>query len=986
MRPSSTVLRTMLRSSLLFCTILLPVLSATADEGIDFEDQIAPLLIKRCVECHQGPSPSGDLGLTTKADWEAADHDYLLERVVAGEMPPEQQGQSQKLPAQEIAQLQNWVEAGGAWPDARELDYFERTNELRAGRDWWSLQPVKRPTVPKLLQHPQPDNPIDAFVLARLEEESMQPAPPADRRTLIRRLYFDLLGLPPTEEQIQDFINDPHPQSWSRLVDKLLAMPQYGERWGRYWLDLARYADTSGYERDQEKPYAWRYRDWVVDAFNRDMPYEQFIIEQLAGDEIPGANEASVIATGFLRLAPWNDEPNDREDYQYDRIEDLVHTTSSAFLAMTVKCARCHSHKFDAITQDDYYRMASVFWTGPVTSDRGGAHLGGPSTEELGYERVLGWTDIAPHRNIQLLKNGERSQPMHEVLPASLSSVPSLERQFTTPADSKTSQRRLQLAHWIADQKNPLTARVIVNRIWQHHFGQAIVRTPNNFGFLANPATHPQLLDWLAAEFWSQGGSIKAMHRLILNSQTWQQSSQHPNWQQLSTRDANNRLLWRAERRRLDAETLRDALLSASGELDLTVGGEGFRPTITPEALEGLSRKGSAWQASPKEDQRRRSLYIYLKRGLLPPFMTRFDLCDPTQSCGQRTVTTAPTQALAMMNNQFVHDRSNALASQILAQHGTSADEQADCIRAAWKSILRRQPSANERQLAAQHLAEQTLRFEAALATERNETNQRNTELPPLALHFRADQAEFDPKTQQEVTLVRDLSGHGHDAIQPRTDARPQLERSSDFGGQASLRFDGQQQFLQLRGSLLPTDHEARCTLVAVASDRGQEGHRAILSNWNGAAGNSVLSVFLGLTGEATVRFSDQAPDAGRLVDRNKPFILIAINDDTKTQVWQNGRLLGEGAPLTNRRLDTDWVIGQQGNINGEYWDGNIAEIRVYRQVIDTSQRVLIERELAERYHIGLAQTPSRPRDARTLALASLCHVLMNSNEFLYVD
>lgn len=645
------------------------VITLRANAAPDFESEIAPLLIQRCVECHQGQDPAGGLLLTTQkgltdggdsgpaVDLKDIQESYLLERIVAGEMPPEKQGRSQKLPVGEIELLRRWLQSGASWPNNRELDYFERTNELRAGRDWWSLQPIVRPEIPKLQKSSQPQNPIDAFIRSRLEKQNVLAAPRADRRTLIRRVYYDLIGLPPTEREIDSFINDKSKNAWNKLIDRLLEMPQYGERWGRYWLDLARYADTSGYERDQEKPYAWKYRDWVVSAFNDDMPYDQFIVEQLAGDEIPNRTDHSVIATGFLRLGAWNDEPNDPADYQYERLEDLVHTTSSAFLALTVKCARCHSHKFDAITQEDYYRMASAFWAGPIAANRSRDALGGPTVDELGIEDVLGWTDVGrTPQPLHVLKNGERHHPLFEVVPASLSSIPVLQKRFESPPkDAKTSHRRLQLAKWIADPRHPLSARVIVNRLWQQHFGQAIVRTPNNFGFLADPPTHPKLLDWLAAEFLSSGGRMKTMHRLILTSETWQQSTLHPHAEELKKRDANNRLWWRAERRRLDAETLRDSLLAASGELDLTVGGPGFKPTISPDALEGLSRKSSAWQASEPRAQLRRSLYMYLKRGLLPPMMTTFDLCDPTQSCGKRDVTTVPTQALTMLNNEFVH-------------------------------------------------------------------------------------------------------------------------------------------------------------------------------------------------------------------------------------------------------------------------------------------------------------------------------------------
>ncbi|MCA9054446.1 MAG: PSD1 domain-containing protein, partial [Planctomycetaceae bacterium] len=558
----------------MLCIIVGLISTALGDDQVlpapDFETEIAPLLIKRCLECHQGADPSGGLLLETRTgllkggdsgyvvDWGHPDGSHLLHRVVAGEMPPDRKGQSQRLPDAEIELLRRWIAAGPLWPDERRLDLFERTNDVRAGLDWWSLQPVVRPEVPRNSRGPSSDHPIDAFIRVRLQSEGLSPAPPADRRTLLRRVYYDLIGLPPTAEQIEAFLADDSPQAWERVIDELLASPHYGERWGRYWLDVVRYADTSGYERDQEKPFAWKYRDWVVRAFNADLPYRQFILEQLAGDELDDRTADSVIATGFLRLGTWNDEPNEPLDYQYDRLEDLVHTTSSAFLGLTVKCARCHDHKFDPIRQDDYYRMASAFWAGPIGA-RDRALLGGPSADELGMPDVLGWTDLdATPGPLHVLKSGERLQPLHEVAPASLSTIPALERDFTHPPEgAATSGRRRQLAEWIADERNPLTARVLVNRLWQHHFGAGLVRSPNNFGFLADPPTHPDLLDWLAAEFLAGGGRVKRIHKLILTSQTWQQASLHPQEEQYARIDPANRLWWRAERRRLDAESLR---------------------------------------------------------------------------------------------------------------------------------------------------------------------------------------------------------------------------------------------------------------------------------------------------------------------------------------------------------------------------------------------------------------------------------------------
>ena len=960
----------------------------------DFEADIAPLLIKRCVECHQGKEPAGGLVLTSHegliAGGDSGDvidpqnplSGYLIERVMSGEMPPNKQGRSQQLPENETHMLRRWIQKGAQWPERRILDYFESTNDLRAGRDWWSLQPVVRPSVPVMEENTRIRNPIDAFIGKVLAEHGVEPAPRADRRTLIRRLYYDLIGLPPSDSEIRAFVNDPDPNAWSRLVDRLLEMPQYGERWARHWLDLARYADTSGYERDQEKPFAWKYRDWVVHAFNSDMPYDQFITEQLAGDEIDEPTEQSVIATGFLRLGTWNDEPNDRLDYQYERLEDLVHTTSSAFFGLTVKCARCHSHKFDAITQTDYYRMASAFWAGPLLT--ASKQLGGPTVEQIGYPNVLGWTDSGPKpQPLHRLKNGERDQPLEEVVPASLSIIPSMERLFELPPEgAKTSHRRRQLAEWITDPEHPLTSRVLVNRLWQHHFGRAIVRTPNNFGFLSDPPTHPELLDWLAAEFDAGGRRMKSIHRLILNSRTWQQAVSHPRSNELEQFDSTNRLWWHAERRRLDAEALRDSLLAVSGELDLKQGGAGFKATINPEALEGLSRKSTAWQADPPELQKRRSLYMYLKRGLLPPMMTTFDLSEPTLSCGQRDVTIVPTQALALLNHQFVHDRSEKLAIRI--QH--SVDGIGKQVAMAWRSILKREPNASELERSLEHLATQTKLF-----SKQNESGSPALDQAvvlrkageSLVLNLNAENAVAVEGAKLRVQSVPDTSGQRHHATQTVPDAQPRL-LPDGVGGKPALEFNGGGQFLNLAGLVIDGQH---CTVVCVLSDDSKSGHRTLFSNWSGRDGNSTSSLFLGLTGENTVRFSDAFGAAGEVSDRQKPFILTAVNGPESASVFQNGQLLKSTGSLSKRRMDTPWVIGQQGNIDGEFWKGRVAEIRVYDRGLSSHELKAVHSQLAKRYSIELLPEDSvRTDDPRTLAMASLCHVLMNSNEFLFID
>jgi hypothetical protein len=701
-----------------------PDTDAEATDAEFFEQQVAPLLVMHCLECHQEKKPSGGLSLATRSglmqggdsgasvDTDDPHNSFLFARIHDGEMPPIKQGRSQKLDDKVLATFEAWLLRGAPWPADRRLELYERTSAVRAGRDWWSLAKIKRPPLPVLDTTPDSSRPainaIDAFVGARLKSERMKSAPRAEKASLLRRAYYDVIGLPPSHQQLADFLADDSPDAWESVVDGLLRSPHYGQRWARYWLDVVRFAETSGYERDQEKSFAWKYRDWVIQALNDDKPYDRFVLEQLAGDELPDRNEHSVIATGMLRLGTWNDEPNDPEDYVYDRLEDLVHVTSTAFLGMTVKCARCHDHKFDPIYQEDYYRMAGAFWAGPIAA-RDREWLGGPNESELGVANVLGWTDITNHPSaLRLLKNGERHQAQQEVAPGTLSMIADLSREFTpVNENNKTTERRLRLAEWIIDPANPLTARVIVNRLWLHHFGQGLVRTPNNFGFTGEQPTHPELLDWLSAELLENGWRLKPIHKLMLMSETYCQSTLNSDSEQYNLVDAGNRYWWRAERRRLDAESIRDTLLLVSGELDLRMEGPSFRATVSPEALEGLSQKSAAWAASPEAEQNRRSIYMFTKRGLLSPMMTAFDLCDVTQPCGQRDITTVAPQALVMLNNPFIHQRGLHLAEQILSEHG----EWVDRIEALWLRVYARPPRADEVQIAQHYLQTQLPMF-----------------------------------------------------------------------------------------------------------------------------------------------------------------------------------------------------------------------------------------------------------------------------------
>ena len=690
--------------------MLLALLLACAQPP-DFEKQIAPLLVRHCLECHAGDEPAGKLDLTREAGLHGGGKSGpaflpedlagspLMARVTEGKMPPPVKGKSQALAPAETALLRDWLAAGAPWPKGRLLDPYERSTTKRGGRDLWSLQPQHSAVVPPGA------HPVDHWVEGRLRDRGWVYAPPATKPDLLRRLSIDLTGLPPTLAEVQAFVADNTADAYEKQVDRLLASLRFGERWARHWLDVARWAETSGYERDQEKPFAWKYREWLINAFNSDMPLDRFIQEQLAGDELPDKSAASVIATGFLRLGTWNDEPNDANEYQYDRLEDLVHATSTAFLAITIKCARCHDHKFDPIPQRDYYRVASAFWAGPVRAGSPGA-LGGPPPDLLGKE-VLGWTDLgnAPPP-IRLLKKGDPARPGVEVPFGLPSLVTAVSATLPSPT-AKTTGRRLALARWIADTRNPLTARVWVNRLWMHHLGEGLVRSVDNFGFNGDKPTHPELLDFLAAELGRQGGHSKPLHRLVVTSRAYRQAVIHPRAAEYEQSDAGNQLLWRANRRRLDAESLRDAMLLASGQLDLSrLGGPSFIPEISAEALEGWSKKGAEYKPSPPAEQRRRTLYAFVKRGLLDPAQTVFDAPDSTLPCGKRDSTTVAPQALTLLNNPFSQAQGMALALRA----GHPGDD-AGFAHAVWRLTLAREPSTADVETALRHLRDQSARL-----------------------------------------------------------------------------------------------------------------------------------------------------------------------------------------------------------------------------------------------------------------------------------
>jgi hypothetical protein len=566
----------------------------------------------------------------------------------------------------------------------------------------WAFQPVSRPDLPAVRDRGWVRTPVDAFILAKLEAVGLKPAPAADKRTLLRRVYLDLIGLPPTLDEQHAFLSDTRPDAYARVVDQLLARPEYGERWARHWLDVVRYAETNGYERDGAKPSAWRYRDYVIDAFNKDKPYDRFVAEQLAGDELDDANAETMIATTFLRLGTWDDEPAEPMVDRYDQLDDVLGTTATAFLGITLRCARCHDHKFEPFMQEDYYKMLAVFeplhrpQNGRKDLDRSVGSWTELTHPDLVKKlpRAYVWYEDGPNAPVtHVLHRGDPSRPKKEVHPGlpdvlgPASLAPPLARLHSTG-------RRLWLARWIASRDNPLAARVMVNRIWQGHFGRGLVGTTNDFGVMGEAPSHPELLDYLACRFADNRWSMKALHRLIVLSNTYQQAASIAGSSNPQSVDPKNRLLWRWPQYRLQAEAVRDSMLAVSGQLNPQRGGPSMYPTLPRAVLEGQSRPGDGWGKSDARQQHRRSIYVFVKRSLAVPELDLLDAPDTTSSCEQRPVSTTAPQALTFLNGEFADEMAKAFAARLEREAGSDPAAQ---VRRAFELALCR--SAREEEI-----------------------------------------------------------------------------------------------------------------------------------------------------------------------------------------------------------------------------------------------------------------------------------------------
>ena len=752
------------------------------------------ILRENCFGCHgTGEKVRGKLVLTNRnaliaggesgpaVDVESPDDSLVLDAINYGsyEMPPDG-----KLSDEDIDTLTQWVRAGTPWSgdetEAKPADGHSAIPTVNAEtKKWWSYQPVVRPEVPTF--DAKGVNPIDQFILEGLDRAELVPNPPADRGVLVRRAYYDLIGLPPTPEQVDAFVNDESPDAWERLIDELLASPHYGEKWGRHWLDLVRYGESNSYERDDTKPFVWRYRDYVIQSFNADKPYDEFLIEQLAGDELDEVTPDRIIATGYYRLGIWDDEPADPEQAWYDDTDDILATTSQTMLGMTINCARCHDHKIDPVPQKDYYRMLAFFrnirrygvrahetvvdaslrtiappemqmqnraekeaWHAAIDQNREALEaieaiakkdfipvefeefkdemkrvdlvrkrVGTAITEEQATDYAKLMDEMrrlrqnppaqlesalcvkekgpAPDETFVLIR-GNAHAPSDRVEPGFPSVLSPPEPEIEATAEGKSTGRRLALARWIASRDNPLTARVMANRLWQFHFGRGIVRSTSDFGFQGTPPTHPELLDWLASELVDGDWHLKQMHKLIMTSAAYKMSSAE-NPEALAA-DPLNDYFWRYDMRRLTAEEVRDSILAVNGTLNAE---KLFGPSIYPvqpdEVLQGQSVPGANWFTSSGDELNRRSIYIHTKRSLPVPLLANFDVADPDTPCPVRFNTVQPTQALGMINSEFVHNQARAFADDLRQQ---APDNETQQVEMALHRVLQRTPTAAE--------------------------------------------------------------------------------------------------------------------------------------------------------------------------------------------------------------------------------------------------------------------------------------------------
>jgi hypothetical protein len=724
------------------CWVLLTVVAIGASAGessppaegtVDFTQSVRPIFARSCFRCHGPDKQKAGLRLDRRDGMlrggesgkavvpGKSGESLLIKRLIAEDADQRMPSGAEPLPRQEIDLLRRWIDQGAHWPSSDPTSTH------------WSFKPIRVPALPQVQHRDWLRDPIDQFILARLEKDHIFPSPEADRATLLRRLTLDLTGLPPTPAEFQAFVHDDRPDAYERLADRLLASPHFGERFGEHWLDLARYADSDGFEQDDPRPYAYRWRDWVIRAVNADLPYDRFTIEQLAGDLLPGAGTDEILASGFHRNAPANNEGGvDKEEARLQALVDRVNTTGTVWLGLTVGCAECHSHKFDPLPQSEYYQLLAFFnddvdeasrAVTPTQADllqhqrsvaayerrletlrKGLATAGGEERQRIerfiarlvktGPPRLAAEVAVfgkaAKPRQTYVHMGGDyknRGGRVKADVPAVLPKIPA-RRGNTSPPD------RLDLARWLVDPANPLTARVEVNRIWQYLFGAGIVATPDDFGTQGDPPSHPELLDHLASRFIQSGWSRKALIRAIVNSATYRQSSTTRT--DVESQDPSNRLLHRQNRFRLEAEVVHDLVLAVGGILDERMEGPCARPPL-PDSFKAFAYKFQ-WNPDASPACYRRGIYIFFQRNMVYPMLRTFDRSDTNLTCVKRERSNTPLQALTLLNDPQFLAAFRSLALRSLRDSHQSMSARIDAMVLL---CLGRPPSDAEREVLA---------------------------------------------------------------------------------------------------------------------------------------------------------------------------------------------------------------------------------------------------------------------------------------------
>ncbi len=742
---------------------------------INFKESIAPLLVKNCIECHNSSVTKGNLNLETltstlKGGDEGKaivlgkpEQSQLYLKIIEGEnkKKPEMPRKKPALAKADVEKIKAWIEQGAAWP--KEIVLKEKA---KGDGSFWSFKPIAKVTPPVIKDAPDAwkINPIDAFVFSKLKEKGIKPSPVADKRTLIRRVTLDLIGLPPNSSEVADFLNDGNPDAYERVVDRLLASPRYGERWARHWLDVARFSESDGFEEDMQRPLAYTFRDYVIGALNQDKPYDEFVREQIAGDVQVVQTGNSIAATGFLVAGPWDAVQRvtpsklGRLQSREEQLEEIVSGVSQAFLGLTVQCARCHDHKFDPISQEDYYRVKAVFegvdhslkikahglrrlmgakeesaWlekTEPLRKEIAGLEardlelqkqlkekqkeaealallMKDKDQVKSGLEKLrqqlaqqfpvqMGFVgDREQPKPTVLFNRGDIKDPKNEVSPGGLQAINLSQVDFPKDLNLPEAQRRILFAQWLTHPENPFTFRVMVNRLWQGHFGIGIVDTPSDFGFNGGRPTYPELLDFLAFEFKQQEYSIKAMHRLIVTSATYKQAcipniNTREEYKKAVAIDADNRLFWRFPSLRLEGEVVRDAMLAMGGNLNSEMNGPSFKPyTVT-------QLNTYFYHLFDKDENiyNRRTIYRMQVITGRSPLLDALDCPSPSITQPRRSPTSTPLQALALMNDSFVVRQSMKLAARLKEQQPDLQKQ----IELAYEFSYSRKPTAEELQ------------------------------------------------------------------------------------------------------------------------------------------------------------------------------------------------------------------------------------------------------------------------------------------------